>query len=194
MIASPLKEEEETIGMTTRAMHDASSAANPKSSPRSHANLNVSFSHVQLYVDRVEDIEVYKELERSLNEYAAKRSSSEQETASATGESIDERRKLWESLTTSRGTQEKTLFIPQNRDVVKQLIVGFGFRVTGYRFPDQQDNNDNDDNNKANTRSLLITSRDSSGVQIIVTANTKNGEEDSPLVDDHHLHFDGGKS
>jgi hypothetical protein len=190
MVASTLKEkeeEEETIGMTTRAMHDTSSPANAKSSHRSHATLNVSFSHVQLYVDRVEDIEVYKELERYLNEYATKQPSLEQGA-----ESITERRKLWDSLaTTSRGTQEKTLFIPQNRDVVKQLIVGFGFRVTGYRFPNQQD--DNDDSNKVNTRSLLITSRDSSGVQIIVTANTTNGEEDSPFVDDQYLHFDGGK-
>jgi glucose uptake protein GlcU len=90
--------------------------------------------------------------------------------------------------------QVLTLFILQNHDVVQQLIVGFGFRVTGYRFPNHQDDNDdNDDSNKANTRSLLITSRDSFGVQIIVMDNTTNGEEDSPSVDDQHLHFDGGK-
>jgi hypothetical protein len=72
-----------------------------------------------------------------------------------------------------------TTFVPHSCDVIKQLIVGFGFRVTGFRFPAAA--------NKANTRSILVTSKDRKGVQIVVPA--VDPSQDS--LNDFH-HFDAG--
>ena len=136
-------------------------------------DLEVSFSHVQLYVDHVEDISVYKELEETLNKFHAE----------ATHRSCIERRQLWDKLAGKHSSQS-TDFVAHNRDVIKQLMVGFGFRVTGYRFPQPEKNN-------ANTKSLLVTSRDSSGVQIIFTAVAANLANVGST--DEYLHFDAGK-
>jgi hypothetical protein len=72
-----------------------------------------------------------------------------------------------------------TTFVPQNCDLIKQLIVGFGFRVTGFRFPAAANND--------NTRSILVTSKDPKGVQIVVSAVDPSQESS----DDFH-HFDAG--
>jgi hypothetical protein len=137
-------------------------------SDASKQDIQVSFSHIQLYTDRIGDIEEYKDLEDSLNAFAKRSSSNE----------ISDRRKVWQSLTPSAIPDEA--FVSQNRDVVKQLLVGFGFRVTGYRFPNEDD--------KTNTRSLLVTSRDPNGVQIVVTAIDKTEDQTS----DEYFHFDAG--
>ena len=133
-------------------------------------DLEVSFSHVQLYVDHVEEIHVYKELEETLNKFHAK----------AVDRSCIEQQELWGSLSGRNCSSKATDFESHNRDVIKQLIVGFGFRVTGYRFPEPEKNN-------ANTKSFLVTSRDSSGVQIIVTTMASNNGTDD------YLHFDASK-
>ena len=84
----------------------------------------ISFSHVHLYVDKVEDLQVYKDLERQANndDFPA----------------------------------PEVSFVSQNRDVVKQMIVGLGFRVTRARY--------------GSTRSVLVTSKDPRGVQFVVSA------------------------
>lgn len=130
--------------------------------------LQVSFSHIQLYTDRIGSIEEYKQLEDSLNEF--------DKCASLT--EISEQRKAWKLLESGSLTEQD--FVSQNRDVVKQLLVGFGFRVTGHRFPNKRE--------MTNTRSLLVTSRDPNGVQIVVTAI--DASEDQPA--DSYFHFDAG--
>ena len=120
----------------------------------------------------MEDINVYKELEETLNKFHAE----------AMDQSCIERRQLWEKLT-GRHSSQSTDFVPHNHDVIKQLMVGFGFRVTGYRFPQPE-------KNFANTKSLLVTSRDSSGVQIVVTAVASNRTN---IGTDDYLHFDSSK-
>lgn len=133
------------------------------------ADLQVSFSHVQLYVDHVEDLHVYKELEESLNRFHAE----------ADVTDLKAQRKLWNSLWGE--CSEKVLaFVPQNRDVIKQLMAGFGFRVTGYRYPEAG-------NNCANAKTFLVTSRDLAGVQILVTSGA------SIQSSDEYEHFDGSK-
>lgn len=127
-------------------------------------DVKVSFSHIQLYADRIEELKVYKDLEDSLNEFASHWPNENQES-----------KDKWTSLHPKSQNDQK--FISQKRDVVKQLLVGFGFRVTGYRFPDGS--------NQANTRSVLVTSRDPNGVQILVTAIDDSVEQ----TDDYH-HFD----
>lgn len=109
-------------------------------------DVQVSFSHVHLYVDHVEDIVVYKQLEDRL---------------SCGGEAINNNSKP---------------FIPQGRDVVKQLLAGFGFRVTGARISRES----------SNTQSVLVTSKDPQGVQFVVTAV----DPESSVEKDDVGHFD----
>jgi 4-hydroxyphenylpyruvate dioxygenase-like putative hemolysin len=96
--------------------------------------VQVSFSHVHLYVDQVEDVAVYKQLEDKLNKGDV-----------AVHNDI---------------TQEDVSFVAQNRDIVKQLLCGFGFRVTGARM----------NPTTSNTQSVLVTSKDPNGVQFVVTS------------------------
>jgi hypothetical protein len=121
----------------------------------------VSFSHVHLYADKVEELGVYKDLENDLNRFtstlsASSSSASPPSYSSAPGTSLEEQRKLWQSLTSGRWTDGET-FAPHGRDVVKQLVAGLNFRVTASR-------------DRGGTRTVLVTSRDPGGVQIIVTA------------------------
>lgn len=139
---------------------------------RSH-NLTVSFSHLQIFVDKLEALEDYKQFESFLNQYDAAVSNSAPHLTAC-----EERRQLWESLFDNGEAPTKS-FVPQNRDVVKQLMAGVGFRVTGCRLPSNE--------NKANTRSLLMTSRDPRGVQILVSAIAADTEDHEK---DDFLHFD----
>jgi hypothetical protein len=128
----------------------------------------ISFSHIQLYVDKVEDLEVYKAFEGRLNEFSAK------STEKGIQGSLHKRQELWETLSGGSSSKEpvNNTFTPQNRDVVKQLLAGVGFRVTGVRYPEPGDDGDI----MTPTRSVLVTSRDASGVQILVSAATGNNE------------------
>lgn len=125
----------------------------------------ISFSHIQLYVDHVQDLEVYKELEASLNTFHSCLTGGSKTVPQGGSDrlvsahrSLAESRLLWQSVvhdaTQGDGADQ---FVPQNRDVVKQLLVGFGMRVTGTHRGD-------------GTVSVLVTSKDPCGVQIVVTA------------------------
>lgn len=117
------------------------------------ANTNivqVSFSHVQLYVDCVENISVYKALEDTLNDNIG-------------------------GIPRARDD----VFVPQNRDIVTQMLAGLGFRVTGARVPS--------DAVVTNTRSVLVTSKDPEGVQFVVTAIDKHHGSGKA---DEYRHFD----
>ena len=133
----------------------------------------VSFSHVQLYVDHVESLHVYKALEDKLNAFAE---------AAKSCATLEEKKTLWTATshpadTTEPPSSSTPFFCPENRDVVLQLLSSFGFRVTGARFTSQ-------------TRSVLVTSRDPNGVQIIVTAaaaSVQNPSNNDKRVEDNSL-------
>lgn len=112
--------------------------------------VQLSFSHVNIYVDHVEDLDVYKELERNLKTNNNKITNDESSSAT---------------------------FCSQNRDMVKQLLAGFGFCVTGVRMFSEG----------GNTRSVLITSKDPHGVQFVVTAVDPNSTVETDL---DYPHFD----
>lgn len=137
--------------------------------PMVDQDLKVSFSHVQLYVDHIDDMEVYKELEQKMNRFSE---------AASKAASLEEKRSVWKSMS---GDTKMDPFVTQNRDVIKQLIVGFGFRVTAYRFPSE--------GCSTNSRSVLVTSEDLRGVQLVVTAIDE--ESGAGAVDSYH-HFDAG--
>lgn len=101
----------------------------------------VSFSHIELYVDRIEEISVYKDLERKVNLFCAQVDDNF---------SMEEKQKLWSRYPIAE-------FMPQNRDIVQQLIVGLQFRVT-----------------RVSDHSLLVTSKDVTGVQFLITKASEN--------------------
>lgn len=129
-------------------------------------DVQVSFSHIQLYTDQVADINEYKKLEDFLNKFSRMASS----------EDKSKNREIWQKL--NPGANLNLPFVSQNRDVVKQLLVGFGFRVTGYRIPKE--------GCRTNTRSVLVTSKDPHGVQIVVTSVDSEADQES----DEFFHFD----
>jgi hypothetical protein len=167
----PSKEEVTGINQTLSSFPTTKSSSLEEIIPPQ--SIEVSFSHIQLYADRIGDIDDYKELEESLNTFGLHSGNRD-----LILNDIHEIRKIWQTLYPSSTNQRE--FVSQNRDVIKQLLVGFGFRVTGYRFPDKQ--------NQSNTRSVLVTSRDPNGVQIIVTAI----DEDADTKADDYHHFDAG--
>ena len=116
--------------------------------------VQVSFSHVHLYVDHVEDVAMYKQLEDKLNR--------------------------GDVAVHDDNTQEDVSFVAQNRDIVKQLLCGFGFRVTGARM----------NPTTSNTQSVLVTSKDPNGVQFVVTSVNP----DSTVERDEISLFDASKS
>ena len=142
---------------------------------------SVSFSHVHLYVDRLEDLSSYKKLERQLNELWASR-------RSANSQDDEEMCSISESSATCRDQQRVTAeshdFMTQNRDVVRQMLAGFGFRITGARYPGLRDHI------QTNSRSLLLTSRDPNGIQILVTAIDHRQDM---VQNDGFFHFDAAR-
>lgn len=142
--------------------------------PLTNTNMNnnaVAFSHIQLYVDRVKDLHEYKRLEEQLNEFDAHCRNNNYRM------SIAEKKATWKSIT---GDNEEEQYTPQNRDVVRQLLAGLGFRVTGARCQPQA---------QTNTKSVLVTSKDPKGLQILVTAV----DPDHTNVKDELGFFDAGK-
>lgn len=134
--------------MVTQPMKSAPAVSSREDDPV------VSFSHVQLYVDHVEELHVYKAWEDELNEFA--------DAVKDCG-SLEEKKALWSRQHHAGGITgaPQVFWCPQNRDIVRQLLSSFGFRVTGARY-------------EAHTHSVMVTSPDPNGVQILVTSAVKN--------------------
>ena len=126
----------------------------------------VSFSHVHLYVDHLDDLQEYKLLEDKLNDFCKKYRTSNPTALSH----------YWHD---EHGINPP--YEPQRRDIVKQWIAGLGFRITGSRYPS--------DDVETNTKSVLVTSKDFDGVQFIVTATA---DTSSNSFNDDYQHFDAG--
>jgi hypothetical protein len=128
----------------------------------------VSFSHVHFYVDHLDDLEEYKELETQLNSFCKEHPTNNPTTLAH----------YWFD---ENGSHQP--YVSQRRDIVKQWLVGLGFRITMARYPNSSDAV------QTNTRSVLVTSKDFGGVQFVVTATadtTSNAETDA------YQHFDAG--
>ena len=178
-----------TCQNTRRALHQSNTidTSHYDSTEYEDASLStpaqVSFSHIHLFVDKLEDISVYKELETKLNLLSQQMNGKMD---------VQLGRTLWRQLDsniphpksmTDSISNNSFEFISQNRDVVKQLLAGLGFRITAVRYPSTHDD--------ATTRSVLITSKDPRGVQIIVTAPDSHTSEDGSL---HSAHFNQSKN
>mmetsp|Transcript_404 Transcript_404/g.629 ORF Transcript_404/g.629 Transcript_404/m.629 type:complete len:706 (+) Transcript_404:471-2588(+) len=189
--------------------------------------VTVSFSHVHLYVDSVDDVSEYKKLENCLNKFTAEvleksnipaenveKEEEQQKSSSSSSPGIKRMeirkcREMWKSTIYANNNGENGKgfpqeaekgedFISQNRDVVRQLLVGFGFRVTGARMniirEEEEGSSPNDTtttgniNGCINTRTVLVTSKDPVGVQIVVTALDQGSNLDDGVVDEY-CHF-----
>jgi hypothetical protein len=144
---------------------------------KSEIQPSIRFSHVQMFVDQLEDLEVYKRIEEQLNTFAAA-------TTTHTNMDLSQKKQLWTTITRSESSLFSSLsanFETQNRDIVKQLLVGLGFRVTGARYT-------------SDSRSVLVTSPDPRGVQFLVTAIAMDGGDPETRERSENTIFDPGKS
>ena len=165
------------------------------------AKVDVSFSHVQLYVDAIEQLAVYKRLEHDVNELVSQINPDdadavvEDEDGGYKKLDVAKYRDLFRAIVAkSSSTKDSHAdtenqppeFVPQGRDVIKQLIAGLGFRITAHADVD-------------GTKSVLLTTKDPNGVQIVVTAlsgnanhdNHDNGfDKDADAQDVKYDHFD----
>mmetsp|Transcript_29862 Transcript_29862/g.66159 ORF Transcript_29862/g.66159 Transcript_29862/m.66159 type:complete len:718 (+) Transcript_29862:75-2228(+) len=171
-----------------------SRSGSPTCVARGAPDVAVSFSHVHLYVDAIDDIDTYKNLESQLTEFSSKSINGGDEYQKQTCLDVEKCRELWNSIVRvstkdSRDSDSGTSnaeaeFVPQNRDVVKQLIAGLGFRVTGKRMA-------GDGGIESNTRTVLVTSCDPKGVQVVVTALDASSSG-TGVTKDKYAHFDAG--
>jgi hypothetical protein len=179
----PLKEDDD---YEIFAGTDASTSANVPSESSTSAMTGVKantslfpqvkFSHVQIYADSLDDLTVYKKLENDLCEFSALLERQENKTMDRMG-----KRHLWQSIVSQRPIEFEK-FLPQNRDVIKQLMVGFGMRVTACH-------------RGCGTKSFLVTTRDLGGIQILVTAKDSSDGASCGDADGHNIHhFDMGTS
>ena len=136
-------------------------------------NLDIQFSHIQLYVDYLEHVNEYKSYEDSINkfhhEYGDDKSVLD----------LNRGKEIWNSIQEDAPAMTEN-YSSHGRDVVKQLIAGFGFRVTGCYPPIDI---------ASPTKTVLVTSSDPKGVQIVVTSC--DGQEEAANM--NYLHFDRGK-
>jgi hypothetical protein len=154
--------------------------SNSSTSSKKGAKVNTSafpqvkFSHIQIYADSLDDLDVYKKLENDLCEFSVALEWQEKKNNKV----MDQKgkRQLWQSIL-SKGSSDQDFqeFLPQNRDVIKQLIVGFGMRVTATH-------------RGCGTKSFLVTTNDLGGVQIVVTAKNSNDEVPCSDPDGHDIH------
>jgi hypothetical protein len=143
--------------------------------------VDIQFSHVHLYVDRVCEVSTYKEFEDSLNLFQEKYDeATENEVVNhevdhcGTSLDVDVGRQVWQSIISKRNKTDENndmaeAFASHGRDVVRQLIAGFGFRITGCHA-------------NYRTNSVVVTSKDPNGIQIVVSA-MKN-DDDNKLDDE----------
>lgn len=140
--------------------------------------LEIQFSHVHLYVDRIEDVNEYKKFEDSINNFHREFDSEDGKDGSM---NITRGKEIWNSIQDVSPANE--CYSSHGRDVVKQLIAGFGFRVTGCYPPAGVE---------SATKTVLVTSSDPRGIQIVVSSLT-GGVQENEDVDEKYLHFDAGE-
>jgi len=146
------------------------------------------FGHVQIYVDSIKPLAQYKEMETMLNSLSEKGSFDPFSggmrflDAGALPERIEEGRKEWASICEAKNGEIKQLdeadFTPASQDLVEQLIVGLGWRLTAQHVGEK-------------TRSVLVTSQDAKGIKMVITTKRSADDGAGPGTDSNvYDHFD----
>jgi hypothetical protein len=134
MVPSPLNTESPAVVVGAVDASKAFGSVKADSLETKPHELQVSFSHVQLYVDGVEDIQVYKDLESKLNEFARLSSKHElEEDAHNRGDSsrATEKHELWQGrIETETKECDNQDFVAQNRETTPCWLW-----VSGYGLP-----------------------------------------------------------
>lgn len=132
----------------------------------------ISFHHVHLYVDSINDIEFYKKLEKIASRLAQHGSFDPFSggmrflESDALPERVKEGRSVWEKICkedTDLDVLDPETYESTNQDIIEQLIIGLGWRVTALHYGKE-------------TTSMLVVSQDPKGVKFVVTAPT-NGNK-----------------
>lgn len=132
---------------------------------------DVSFSHVHIYCDSLRTVDEYRKLEAKMNDFAAALARAKLCDSTGTVEDKPSGREQWLSLEARHsdvkvGTADPAAYRAVGQDVVEQILVGLGWRVTGSC-------------DSSGTRSLVLQSKDLSGVKFVVTAPLADAEEPS---------------
>ena len=135
--------------------------------------LDIQFSHVHLYVDHVEDVNEYKRFEDSMNKFYNEYDSGSKTNAM----DVTRGREIWSDIIQDVSPAMER-YSSHGRDVVRQLIAGFGFRITGCYPPAGV---------RSGTKTVLVTSSDPKGIQIVVSSVVGSGGDE--VVDEKYLHF-----
>jgi len=126
--------------------------------PVAPAKLSVCFSHLHMYCNTLRTPEEYRRLEDKLNDF------SKVHTADgAVAADLKAGREAWLGLQAKHGDPVAKLSTPEDyspigQDIVEQLLVGLGWRVTGSHLG-------------TSTKSLILTSVDAGGVKFAITAH-----------------------
>ena len=102
------------------------------------------YDHLQFFVDELRPLSHYKAIEDRLNEFARLVPRSEGETVDVTSA-----REAWRKMGLAA---DPDAFEVHGRDLVEQMLYGFGWRITGQH-------------EGAETRSLLLSTPDMSGAR-----------------------------
>eukprot|EP00929_Paragymnodinium_shiwhaense_P003041 TRINITY_DN103432_c0_g1_i1.p1 TRINITY_DN103432_c0_g1~~TRINITY_DN103432_c0_g1_i1.p1 ORF type:complete len:732 (-),score=93.24 TRINITY_DN103432_c0_g1_i1:11-2206(-) len=117
----------------------------------------VRFSHIHMYADTLRPIHDYKKLEKTLNALASATGSGGQsgvDLATVRDHWLSSREKHEEPVV---GLKTVDDWQGSGQDVVEQMLVGLGWRVTGVC-------------DSSETKTYALTSSDESGVKVVVTA------------------------
>ncbi|CAE7242014.1 unnamed protein product [Symbiodinium microadriaticum] len=154
------------LGVRQQPLHYLARRARSCSAPDTSAMSSVSFSHVHIYCDALKDLAEYKKLEEKLNEFGRQPL-----------DNVAAGRDAWLALASSHGNPVTGERDPQKwtghkQDVVEQMLVGLGWRVTGF-------------GQTASTRSVAVTSSDNEGVKFVITAHKDKSMADFASADGH---------
>lgn len=131
--------------------------------PAAPEAVTVSFSHVHMYCDSLRPLDEYRKLEAKLNSFADVAKTSGLTGPYGTVTDVAAGREKWLGLAKEHsdvavGLQDPSQYKPVRQDVVEQLLVGLGWRVTG-------------SHEGSDTQSLVASTEDPNGVRFVVTAH-----------------------
>jgi len=136
----------------------------------------MGFSHIHLYVDNLKPLEHYKAYEDLCNKFSKTANTHiKNPAAKCIVRDSTAARADWVKMA-GEFDQNPDTYKSQNRDLVKQLISGLGFRVTGMH-------------KSVESYSLLITSEDEIGVQYVVTQLIKSDSPKKQKTETKYEHF-----
>ena len=137
----------------------------------------VSFSHIHIYATSLKPLSHYKSLEKRCNDFS-RANPYDPYTRSMPVEQFNAAWKSMDLEGYEQGAKSLTpddAYVSQGRDLVSQLIVGLGFRLTGAC-------------DGVNTLSYLVTSPDPNGVQFVIST-----KKEGSLGTDELTHFDASR-